>query len=863
MKTHRLLFWLAAWMVSALAPLRAQVVPDGATATLANVTNNIAGTVTVGTNGSFTLLVLSNNTLVTNSGASTVGLNASAKSNEVRLVSSTARWLMGSSLVIGSSGSDNRLVVSDGALAANRFSVSVGGGATSSNNVALITGSNSLWNVGSDVNVGSPGFGNQLIVSNAARVVSGFEGHIGGVGTQVRVTGAGSQWNMVRDLYAGLGGAGSQLRIEDGGQVNNDSGNMGANALDDGNEVLVTGPGALWTNRLNLWVGLNGAMNRLVVSNGGWVVSSNGSVGAPASTGGHSNLVTVTGAGSTWSNRANVTVGYRASGNQLIASNGASLFAGGDAVVGLNNTAPSNSLVITGPGSALRSTLNTIVGRNGAGNRLRIADGGTVSSASGFIGHSSANNEAFLTGAGAIWTNQLDFYVGFSSSGNRLAISNGATLHANDSSYLGYNPGSDGNTATVSGPGSNWRSTDRLIVGDFGRSNRLTANAGAALIVGGHGVIGVTSGSSNNSVTLAGAGLTVGGDFYVGSNGAFNSLSLSLGASATIGGELFIATGSTSHNNDVLVGDFGTILTMQGSLQMGGTTGSGGRNRFVVHQGALVRGLGSAFVGDGGGNNEVFVTGPNSRWELTNGTVFLGLVDTANRVTVRDGGVIRSRSGEIGLFDFSSNTVVTVTDAGSAWELTESLAVGRTGSRTTLIVSNQGAIVTAGDVFVGELTNSTHNRVIVDGGVLRATRAIFPAVLDVRRGTNMLNAGLIDADRLLLTNAQGFFEFNGGTLITRGSSISNGTPFVVGRGGSTPAIWDVRAGGGSHALAGRLTVGSNASFNQVFITNGATLTGGEYTFLAFTAGNNNAVTVSRSWSICKLHWSFKKEPDSK
>ena len=49
-----------------VSPLRAQLVADGATNTLSNVTNNITGTVTVGTNGSFTLLTLGDNALLTN-----------------------------------------------------------------------------------------------------------------------------------------------------------------------------------------------------------------------------------------------------------------------------------------------------------------------------------------------------------------------------------------------------------------------------------------------------------------------------------------------------------------------------------------------------------------------------------------------------------------------------------------------------------------------------------------------------------------------------------------------------------------------------------------------------------------------------
>jgi len=127
-----------------VSPLRAQLVNDGATATLANVTNNITGTVTVGTNGSFTLLTLSDNALLTNSAHAVIGRNATATSNEVRLTSGTARWLLGGSLVIGSNGSFNRLTITNGGQVSNVISY-LGFNLGSSNNEALVTGTGTFW----------------------------------------------------------------------------------------------------------------------------------------------------------------------------------------------------------------------------------------------------------------------------------------------------------------------------------------------------------------------------------------------------------------------------------------------------------------------------------------------------------------------------------------------------------------------------------------------------------------------------------------------------------------------------------------------------------------------------------------------
>src|SRR2546430_16624938 len=103
--------WVLAATLLAVSPLRAQLVADGATNTLSNVTNSFTGDVTVGTNGSFTLLILSNNALLTNANNGHIGLTATAKSNEVRLVSSSARWLMGNMLAVGNSGGVFHVVV--------------------------------------------------------------------------------------------------------------------------------------------------------------------------------------------------------------------------------------------------------------------------------------------------------------------------------------------------------------------------------------------------------------------------------------------------------------------------------------------------------------------------------------------------------------------------------------------------------------------------------------------------------------------------------------------------------------------------------------------------------------------------------
>src|SRR5207244_7061731 len=93
------------------------------------------------------------------------------------------------------------------------------------------------------------------------------------------------------------------------------------NRVDSTNNVaLVTGGGSMWSNRFDLRVGSGGRGNQLIVSNGGWVASRSGFVGNNAT--GSNNLALVTGSGSVWSNALNLTVGLLGPSNRLVIEDG-------------------------------------------------------------------------------------------------------------------------------------------------------------------------------------------------------------------------------------------------------------------------------------------------------------------------------------------------------------------------------------------------------------------------------------------------------------------------------------------------------------------------------------------------------------
>src|ERR1041384_767494 len=73
--------WLMLLGIALASHAPAQVVNDGETNTLDGVTSNVSGTVTMGTNGSFTLLVLTNGALLSNTVDGVIGRNTGANSN--------------------------------------------------------------------------------------------------------------------------------------------------------------------------------------------------------------------------------------------------------------------------------------------------------------------------------------------------------------------------------------------------------------------------------------------------------------------------------------------------------------------------------------------------------------------------------------------------------------------------------------------------------------------------------------------------------------------------------------------------------------------------------------------------------------
>lgn len=386
------------------------------------------------------------------------------------------------------------------------------------------------------------------------------------------------------------------------------------------------------------------------------------------------------------------------------------------------------------------------------------------------------------------------------------------------------------------------RGTDRLDAGlmdvdQFVMTNtagRFEFNGGTLIMRGGAIANGNTVFSAGaNGSTPATWDVRAGGNvidtstFMIGSNVPGCQLLI------TNGGKLFssaafVGFNATSSSNSVFVSGSNSILHIDGFLGL--SSGSGNQIQ-ISNGGGMTNDMANIGTNPSSSNNLVRVTGPGSTWISTG--VLIGFQGPRNRMIVENGGlaVVRGNSqiGGSSLATANSNSVL-VTGSDSVWTNAGFINVGNLSAASSLVISNGGAVY-ANALTIGNNGSSTNNRTMVDGGSLRVTNATLSAPLEIRRGTNQLNSGLIEADVLILTNTLGNFEFNGGTFNVRTSIVANGQALFVGNGVDAALLNLV--GNGVHSFTNTVTLRSNATLagngivsNVIIMQNGARLVPG-------------------------------------
>ena len=219
---------------------------------------------------------------------------------------------------------------------------------------------------------------------------------------------------------AGYDGVGT-MSIFDGRIVESIGGHIGYKPGSTG-VVTVDGAGSTWTSSTNHYVGYHGS-GALSITNEGTVSNNyNGWIGRYA---GSTGAVTVRGSGSKWTNTGGLVVGSGGSGTLHIIAGG--LVSNSDDGIMGHSGFGTGAVTVDGAGSTWTNGGILYVGFRDSGT-LNITDGGMVSSRTGVIGcYSGASGEVTVNGAGSTWTNSEDFFIGWEVEGT-LDITDGGLV---------------------------------------------------------------------------------------------------------------------------------------------------------------------------------------------------------------------------------------------------------------------------------------------------------------------------------------------------------------------------------------------------------------------------------------------------
>lgn len=299
------------------------------------------------------------------------------------------------------------------------------------------------------------------------------------------------------------------------------------------NVIIDTLPGAVLTGTrasAQLRVGYVAGSSGALTISGGQLTSTSGVLGDVDTSAG---TVTITGAGSNWTNNGRLTIGNAGQGTLTIEDGGVVSNTEGRIGGAADST---GDVTVSGAGSNWTSSTTLYVGYSGSGS-LSISDGGTVNSVSwGILGNNAtATATAIVSDTGSTWTTGTAFDVGLYGDG-ALRVEGGGAV-SSTYSYVGRYAGATG-TVTVSGLGSEWTSSNALSIGIYGDGSLQVEDGGtvstdAVLYVGRYaGATGAVT------VSDSGSSLASDGDMYLGNGG---------GAALTVAddGQISVGTGTT------------------------------------------------------------------------------------------------------------------------------------------------------------------------------------------------------------------------------------------------------------------------------------------------------------------------------
>ncbi len=576
--------------------------------------------------------------------------------------------------------------------------------------------------------------------------------------------------------------------------------------------------------------------------------------------------VTVTGAGSAWTNTSGgINMGVSGAGalevadggavsvalfnlGRLAGGEGAATIRGDDSTLASGGTtvgySGSGSLTVSDGAEGTLGALQVGMATGGSG-ALRVETGGAITSGAAYIGNQAgAEGDATVTGAGSSWTATGQTHVGLYGKGaltfadgatgqftgidvavsngseGALTVQSGAQLTATGLVSIGNGAGSSG---SVNLTGANTKASfGGLSLGHDGKAT-LTVGDGAELAVGSLNAAGGSGGAAVADITVTGAdsAITVAGGMWLGV-GAGSTSSLTIedsGRLSTSLGGLYLENGAevkvTGAGSELQVGAYrpgtpDTWADADGWLSVGNASVS-------VTDGARVEADGIYVQGHPGGAAELVASGAGTE------------LDGHLLIYVGGNGNGGAGDGALTLADGATATASVFAagvDAGTTGHLL------LTGADSRLDIVEHGAFL--GNVYAGSYGDGTI--VVQEGAALAAA--------------NELRIGYFDSKGALVIGAEADSAALGAGSVT----ASKGVVFGTGEGrivfNHTSEDYTfgsaIRGEGRVEVLAGATTLSGENSYSGVTEISGGTLSGGAASFGTSAIVNNGTLVVSEA-----------------
>jgi T5SS/PEP-CTERM-associated repeat protein len=395
----------------------------------------------------------------------------------------------------------------------------------------------------------------------------------------------------------------------------------------------------------------------------------------------------------------------------------------------------------------------------------------------------------------------------------RLVVTNGATVSSTDITFVGANATANSNLLVVTGQGSRWSSSRDLRIGDSGSCNQVSILDGA-VIYSATAELGYVTGGSNNLMLVSGPGSRWTNNGY-----------LQWGHGP--GSQLVVSNGGSVVNQDATIWDGGRAsisgtgsVWSSDSLFLGYVSTTFPASQLFVTGGGAISNTVNFSIGFQSHSNSAVIADPGSVLRIRMGLILGSYGGNGNQLIISNGAMASAMGTSIANGS-SMNQRMIVTGLGTLLTNQNDFYIGQVGTSNVLWVLDGGALAN-GTGYIGG--SSGFNQVLISG-----TNSLWMNRAELYVGYSSARNQLVVSNGATVCDANGFLGYN--------SNTHSNTVVVT----STGSLW---------TNSSSLTVGTNGSFNQLFVTNGgAVVSGTTYIGSGGAASFSNRVVVVDTGSV--------------